>query len=205
MGGPFFWHRRWDLPSPPDVVTSAKKCQVGAVVSRWPAPEPWEASVVSALRGALYADLVSEGAAHCLEELVTPRLEALREAHPELVLNPRAVGYSFVELNAPGAFRVPDAQAPAMFSGRSAHAAIAIYYSFVTLSTLGYGDVTPVSHLARLMSPHPIGDDIQFLVVIQIKGVFIALSLFSNIGNSGRFDDHHGSLYFRTDRIRKSL
>ncbi len=27
-----------------------------------------------------------------------------------------------------------------------------LYFSFVTLTTLGYGDVTPVSHLARSMA-----------------------------------------------------
>jgi hypothetical protein len=49
--------------------------------------------------------------------------------------------YQVVELASPGAFRVPEGESP-----NSANLA---YFSFVTLATLGYGDISPVNILAR--------------------------------------------------------
>ena len=49
---------------------------------------------------------------------------------------------------------VPDAFAytagPA--AGQSLHLLNAFYFSFITLSTVGYGDITPVSHVARMLA-----------------------------------------------------
>jgi voltage-gated potassium channel len=50
--------------------------------------------------------------------------------------------YSTIETSAPGSFRFPD-DTPYDPSGRGF-----VYFSFVTLATIGYGDVTPVSRLA---------------------------------------------------------
>lgn len=50
--------------------------------------------------------------------------------------------YSTIETVAPNSFNVPDAH---RFSNSSSSF---IYFSFVTLSTLGYGDITPVTRLA---------------------------------------------------------
>jgi hypothetical protein len=49
--------------------------------------------------------------------------------------------YQVVELASPGAFRVPEGESP--------NGASLAYFSFVTLATLGYGDISPVNILAR--------------------------------------------------------
>ena len=52
--------------------------------------------------------------------------------------------YSLVELLHVGSFQIPDIMGADTFAFS--------YYSFVTLTTLGYGDVTPVSDLSRSMA-----------------------------------------------------
>lgn len=52
--------------------------------------------------------------------------------------------YEVVAMASPGAFRVPE--------GESLHTADLVYFSFVTLATIGYGDIAPVSLLARNLS-----------------------------------------------------
>jgi hypothetical protein len=49
--------------------------------------------------------------------------------------------YQVVELASPGAFRVP--------VGESPNSSTLGYFSFVTLATLGYGDISPVNIVAR--------------------------------------------------------
>jgi hypothetical protein len=49
--------------------------------------------------------------------------------------------YQVVELVSPGAFRVPEGEIP--------NGANLVYFSFVTLATLGYGDIAPVNIVAR--------------------------------------------------------
>jgi len=49
--------------------------------------------------------------------------------------------YQVVELASPGAFRAP--------AGESPNGANLTYFSFVTLATLGYGDISPVNIVAR--------------------------------------------------------
>jgi hypothetical protein len=49
--------------------------------------------------------------------------------------------YQLVELASPGAFRFP--------AGESANSTTLAYFSFVTLATLGYGDISPVNTFAR--------------------------------------------------------
>jgi hypothetical protein len=49
--------------------------------------------------------------------------------------------YQVVELASPGAFRVP--------AGESPNSGTLAYFSFVTLATLGYGDIAPVNIVAR--------------------------------------------------------
>jgi hypothetical protein len=52
--------------------------------------------------------------------------------------------YELVALMAPGAFRVPE--------GEHLNSANLVYFSFVTLATLGYGDFVPVNMVARNMA-----------------------------------------------------
>ncbi len=97
LGGPFFWHTRFDLPSPPDLVTCAKKAQVGVTLSRWPIPVRSEVQAASAIRGLLYAELL--GGADAAREAIMAdagrRLHALAERFPRSVLAPRLTGWSF--------------------------------------------------------------------------------------------------------------
>lgn len=60
--------------------------------------------------------------------------------------------YSFLELGWPGSLNMGVfAQEYADGTARS-HGAYSAYFSFVTLSTLGYGDITPVSPAARTLA-----------------------------------------------------
>jgi acyl-CoA reductase-like NAD-dependent aldehyde dehydrogenase/4-aminobutyrate aminotransferase-like enzyme/GNAT superfamily N-acetyltransferase len=104
LGGPFFWHRRQSLPEPPDLVTVAKKCQIGAVLSRWPLDDDGETHLTGAIRGLVHARIMAGGGAARCEEDVLVRLRALRERHPDSVLAPRATGWSF-------GFDLPNAEA----------------------------------------------------------------------------------------------
>lgn len=59
--------------------------------------------------------------------------------------------YALIEIAHPGAFRDPLLAASAAAPGASQMAQFShhVYYSFVTLTTLGYGDITPVTAGAR--------------------------------------------------------
>ncbi len=52
--------------------------------------------------------------------------------------------YQLVELVSPGAFLLPDSE--------SLNTANLVYFSFVTLATLGYGDISPVDIVARTLA-----------------------------------------------------
>lgn len=95
LGGPFFWHRGLRLPAAPDLITSAKKCQVGAVCSRWPIHFPCETSVTSAVRGICQSEMVSEEQAQSLQARALEKLGRLASSFPELVIAPRSQGYAF--------------------------------------------------------------------------------------------------------------
>lgn len=58
-----------------------------------------------------------------------------------------AVTYSLIEHLLPGSFQLPD-PAP----GRPIHPSYFVYFSFVTLTTVGYGDTVPISAAARSLS-----------------------------------------------------
>ena len=59
--------------------------------------------------------------------------------------------YSAVETFFPGSFRMPDVQGAVSATALSRDG-IFNYYSFITLTTLGYGDVTPTTVLARTLA-----------------------------------------------------
>jgi voltage-gated potassium channel len=59
--------------------------------------------------------------------------------------------YNAVEAAAPGSFRVPAAERADAAPGR-VNRGILTYYSFITLSTAGYGDVTPTTPLTRTLA-----------------------------------------------------
>jgi len=58
------------------------------------------------------------------------------------------LAYQLVNVLVPDAFRFPDTQAPVY--GRLNHHLV--YFSFITLTTVGYGDITPVHPIARTLA-----------------------------------------------------
>ncbi len=58
------------------------------------------------------------------------------------------VAYQLIDFVSPGSFRFPDQRLPA--PGRLSQELA--YYSFITLTTVGYGDITPVSPVARTLA-----------------------------------------------------
>jgi hypothetical protein len=86
-----------------------------------------------------------------------------------------ALVYSVIEHLQPGAFRDPSGGSP------ESHAVLAgfphlIYYSFTTLTTLGFGDVVPTTPLARSLSTLEavIGQLYLALLVARLVGLHIA-------------------------------
>ena len=80
--------------------------------------------------------------------------------------------FALVELVHPGSFKIPELQD----ISASRHF---LYYSFVTITTLGYGDITPVSNLARSLCvlEAVIG---QLYLVVQVAwlvGVHVSQSM----------------------------
>ncbi len=103
LGGPFAWHSSMDLrrpdgsPDHPDLVTWAKKSQVGSVSSVWPDAFPTDAHGVSAIRGAIHADIVAgDGQVEEHVQRVCEQLEALESDMPAgLCTGGRVRGYAF--------------------------------------------------------------------------------------------------------------
>jgi voltage-gated potassium channel len=62
-----------------------------------------------------------------------------------------AVAYSLIDQLSPGSFRFAQERPPSVGGSPVADPAL-VYLSFVTLTTLGYGDVTPLSHAARTLA-----------------------------------------------------
>ena len=86
-----------------------------------------------------------------------------------------SVLYSTVELNVPGSFSMPNPGVDRMQFG-AGNSALPVYYSFVTLSTLGYGDISPRSMPARLLSAGEalIGQLFLAVLVARFVGLHIA-------------------------------
>lgn len=63
-----------------------------------------------------------------------------------------AIVYHLIEIYQPGAFSIPVALLEGKANPDQAISAALHYFSFVTITTLGYGDVTPVAPLARSMA-----------------------------------------------------
>ena len=64
--------------------------------------------------------------------------------------------YVLIEKIAPGSFALSESEAPPASAegsgdGFGTYSAVPLYYSFVTLTTLGYGDVLPVKPMAQMV------------------------------------------------------
>lgn len=83
-----------------------------------------------------------------------------------------ALGYSLLETWVPESFRLPEGAAP--LTGR-----VFLYYSFITLSTVGYGDITPLTAPARSLAfLEAVTGQIYLAVLIgRLVGIHIAQSM----------------------------
>ena len=106
LSGRMFWHQWLRLidadghPDGPDLLTGAKRAQVGFVLSRWPDPDPGPTQAASALRGALHFELVTSRPTHAVQAEV--RLLALVAKWHDVITRPRVFGDAF-------GFDLPDA------------------------------------------------------------------------------------------------
>ncbi len=60
-----------------------------------------------------------------------------------------AIIYHLIELRVPGSFRLAETMAAGDYFTRQSDFT---YYSFITMTTVGYGDITPVHPLARMLA-----------------------------------------------------
>ena len=112
-GGTFSWWERLGLgreaDSAPDLMTLAKKAQLGVVLSRWPDPAPAPVHVASALRGWIHLEHQHEQWA--VAEPIARRLQDLARAHADKVAHPRCAGTTFAfDLPSPDAVKAFIAQ-----------------------------------------------------------------------------------------------
>jgi hypothetical protein len=80
-----------------------------------------------------------------------------------------AYGYSALELLQPGSFRVPEDA----FQGGGSHF---IYFSIITLTTLGYGDITPLTHQAGSLTAVEalVGQVYLVVLVAWLVGMYVS-------------------------------
>jgi voltage-gated potassium channel Kch len=85
--------------------------------------------------------------------------------------------YVLVEILAPGSFNLPDSVS--LTAGSRFDAGPMMYYSFVTITTLGYGDITPATELARLLAllEAVLGQLFLVILVARLVGVYTARRL----------------------------
>ena len=82
-----------------------------------------------------------------------------------------AYAFSMLEILEPGSFRIPAELGADLNSF--------VYYSFVTLTTLGYGDITPISAEARSFSllEATVGQIYLAVLIAGLVGVYISQSI----------------------------
>lgn len=84
--------------------------------------------------------------------------------------------FVLLEILAPGSFNLPDHLSLA--GGTRFDSSPMMYYSFVTITTLGYGDVTPVTELARLLAllEAVLGQLYLVILIARLVGLYTAHS-----------------------------
>ena len=102
LSGDLFWFQAMNLedengnPDAPDLVSLAKKAQLGVILSRWPDPEPTEVQAASARRGLAYLEIYEATPTEQIAEFAARGLEGLAAALPEgLVTNVRGRGLAW--------------------------------------------------------------------------------------------------------------
>jgi len=89
--------------------------------------------------------------------------------------------YAFIEYQLPNSFSISDVHMgmPGELNVSGGNMGFAVYYSFVTLSTLGYGDVLPVNSVSRAFSySEAIAGQIYLAILVaRLVGLHISQSL----------------------------
>jgi hypothetical protein len=85
--------------------------------------------------------------------------------------------YKSVEILEPGSFSIPG-------TGFKAHKLVFVYYSFVTITTLGFGDITPTTSLASSLTilEAIVGQLFLVVLVAWLVGVHVSQTLQRNQG-----------------------
>ena len=89
-----------------------------------------------------------------------------------------AILYSMTELLLPGSFHysLADAGEASQMRFGTEHSSLALYYSLVTMTTLGYGDIVPTTPTARVLSTLQavIGQIYIAVLVARLVGIQVA-------------------------------
>ena len=89
--------------------------------------------------------------------------------------------YTLIEYQLPNSFSISDVHmsTSGKFNVSGSHMGFAVYYSFVTLSTLGYGDVLPVNSISRAFSySEAVAGQIYLAILVaRLVGLHISQTL----------------------------
>ena len=96
--------------------------------------------------------------------------------------------YSVIEVLKPGSFLASGELADALKSAET-RGPVLVYYSFVTLTTVGYGDITPAAPSARTLSWLEAMTGQFYIAVLVAALVGIGLSQRPSNGNNSTGDD----------------
>ncbi len=90
--------------------------------------------------------------------------------------------YSLVHLLSPGAFDFGD-ELPRYIEAGQARIPLFLYYSFVTLTTLGFGDMTPITQTARTLSWVEAVTGLFYISVLVagVVGVYVSSQVSSDL------------------------
>lgn len=122
-GDHVFWHQGFRLldpqgrPDAPDLVTGAKRAQVGYVISRWPDPALTVTHAASVVRGICHLDVISQPG-HA--ERTRRRLADLKAKWGHIISRPRVFGDAF-------AFDMPDAASAEHLIGQRFYRGYMVY------------------------------------------------------------------------------
>ncbi len=98
-----------------------------------------------------------------------------------------AIAYSLIEILQPGSFHfaLGEAGGDTMMRFEGERAFLAIYYSLVTMTTLGYGDIVPTSSLARTSAATEALTGQLYLVVLVARLVGLHIAQTTAKGDKG--------------------
>jgi uncharacterized membrane protein len=134
----------------------------------------WEGETIAeAGKAAFVGLLIVWATAHLLRRTFSAREICTSDLHAAAAIYlllgfAFATAYQFLNLLQPHAFHLPE--------GTGAARDTFLYFSFVTLATVGYGDVTPVSGIARMLAvTEAVAGQIYLVVsVARLVGLHVA-------------------------------